>query len=1015
MKKLLLILITILFFSISNSANAAIAYNSSYNAGGAGSYSFTNTGGNFMVLLVGLTSATPVSATYNGVSLTSQVVQQMSSQSNWIQMLILMSPATGANTLVITGSNFNASSVATYSGVKTSGQPEALSYGTTSGTSITRSITTVTNNSWVIAGFGANGQPTTYTNVTARASNSFPYLGDNNAAITPVGSYSQTAGLSGSTPWAMIQISIAPAPATAPILTSPTATAITTNTALLGANITSDGGATITARGVCWGTSANPATNCVAEGNTTTGIFTHARTGFPSGTLIYYRGYATNSAGTGYSADGTFNTLVTASNAMEILVVAGGGGGGGWHGGGGGGGGLLYDASHTVTAQAYTVTVGGGGLSGNTYYDTRATNGGNSIFHTITAFGGGHGGSATPAGADGGSGGGDGYGALGQGLGTSGQGNNGGTASGIPGYSTGGGGGAGKAGANGTQSISGNGGDGLPYSISGSSVYYAGGGGGGSSSVVSNGTGGLGGGGNGANYNNSPSAAIPGTNGLGGGGGGCYETNTAGSGGSGVVIISYKTADWSAYTINGGTITTNGAYTVHTFNNSGVFSVVMSAPIGTIKALVVAGGGGNSGNTGGGGGGGVLYEAIHNITTQVYTVTVGAGGSTESTGGNSVFDNMSAIGGGKGAYNTAGYSGGSGGGGGSQSPWTGGYGISGQGYNGGNGYSTNSSSGGGGGGAGAVGGNGTSSIGGNGGNGVTYSISGSSVTYGGGGGAGGTITGGAGGTGGGGKGEDGSSNNSTAGTPNTGGGGGAGWNTSGKAGGSGIVIISYKTADFTAYTITGGTETTDGANTVHTFLYPGGNFTVMNPAPTVTAISPSSATNTASISISSVTGTYFQSGATVKLTKSGQSNINCTGFTFSNSTTLITGTCPITGAATGQWNVVVTNPDTQTGTLTNGFSINSPAAVNWNNSNVQEITLTTDRLFTFTNGKSGAIYTLIIKQNATGGWKVSWPSNVKWIGGTAPTLTSNANAVDMFKFVNDGTNFLGDTPALDIK
>ncbi|HCE68020.1 MAG TPA: hypothetical protein DER40_11025 [Geobacter sp.] len=93
-----------------------------------------------------------------------------------------------------------------------------------------------------------------------------------------------------------------------PLLSSPTATAIGSSTATLGANLTSTGGATITARGTVWGTIANPTGNAVAEGGSATGIFSHARSGLTSGTKIYYRGYATNSAGTGYSADGSFYT-----------------------------------------------------------------------------------------------------------------------------------------------------------------------------------------------------------------------------------------------------------------------------------------------------------------------------------------------------------------------------------------------------------------------------------------------------------------------------------------------------------------------------------------------------------------------------------------------------------------------------------------------------------------------------------------------------------------------------------
>jgi Tfp pilus assembly protein FimT len=103
-----------------------------------------------------------------------------------------------------------------------------------------------------------------------------------------------------------------------------------------------------------------------------------------------------------------------------------------------------------------------------------------------------------------------------------------------------------------------------------------------------------------------------------------------------------------------------------------------------------------------------------------------------------------------------------------------------------------------------------------------------------------------------------------------------------------------------------------------------GGFTVTLPPPTVSSISPLSAINNASVAIASVAGDRFQSGAIVKLTKSGQTDISCAGFTFTNSTTLSNGSCPITGAAAGQWNVKVINPDLQTGTLTNGFTIILP-------------------------------------------------------------------------------------------
>ena len=95
---------------------------------------------------------------------------------------------------------------------------------------------------------------------------------------------------------------------------------------------------------------------------------------------------------------------------------------------------------------------------------------------------------------------------------------------------------------------------------------------------------------------------------------------------------------------------------------------------------------------------------------------------------------------------------------------------------------------------------------------------------------------------------------------------------------------------------------------------------------TVTAINPASGVNNASVTLTSITGTGFASGATVKLTKSGQTDISCTGFTVASSVSITGGSCPITGAAVGTWNVVVTNTDTGAGSLANGLTITAPWA-----------------------------------------------------------------------------------------
>jgi predicted CxxxxCH...CXXCH cytochrome family protein len=97
--------------------------------------------------------------------------------------------------------------------------------------------------------------------------------------------------------------------ATAPTLTTPTATLLEATTATLGANVTADGGSPVTERGTVWNTTGTPtiaANKTTAAG--TTGVFTTNVTSLTSGSKIYYRGYATNSAGTGYSPQGTFYT-----------------------------------------------------------------------------------------------------------------------------------------------------------------------------------------------------------------------------------------------------------------------------------------------------------------------------------------------------------------------------------------------------------------------------------------------------------------------------------------------------------------------------------------------------------------------------------------------------------------------------------------------------------------------------------------------------------------------------------
>ena len=268
---------------------------------------------------------------------------------------------------------------------------------------------------------------------------------------------------------------------------------------------------------------------------------------------------------------------VPAPLIVEYLVIAGGDAGGSLGGGGGAGGYRSSVSGETsgrntsaespltlATGTSYTVTVGGGGATSNSY-STNGSAGSSSTFSTVTSAGGGGGqsrGGGTTSSQNGGSGGGstDWFGATTAGSGTTAQGFDGGvsTSSANPGGGggTGGGGGASAAGSNFTGSgTSGDGGNGLASSITGTSVTRAGGGGGGDGSSVSAFGGGSGGSGGGGNGGNSNAIGLPGTDETGGGGGGSGNGNTtAGDGGSGIVIIRYP-SEYAITSVGGGLIT----------------------------------------------------------------------------------------------------------------------------------------------------------------------------------------------------------------------------------------------------------------------------------------------------------------------------------------------------------------------------------------------------------------------------------------------------------------------------
>lgn len=95
-----------------------------------------------------------------------------------------------------------------------------------------------------------------------------------------------------------------------PLITTISASSITTTSLTTGGNITFDGNASITSRGVCWSKTINPTINDSKTSESySTGLFSSNVNLLDPETTYYLRAYATNSYGTGYGNQLTITTL----------------------------------------------------------------------------------------------------------------------------------------------------------------------------------------------------------------------------------------------------------------------------------------------------------------------------------------------------------------------------------------------------------------------------------------------------------------------------------------------------------------------------------------------------------------------------------------------------------------------------------------------------------------------------------------------------------------------------------
>src|SRR5690554_3672892 len=107
-----------------------------------------------------------------------------------------------------------------------------------------------------------------------------------------------------------------------PVLSTTEVTEINQTTATVKGNITDDGGATVTARGVCWSTNQNPTiSNNKTTDGTGAGTFVSNISGLEPNTTYYVRAYATNGAGTGYGSAMSFTTLEVVLPVLSTTEV----------------------------------------------------------------------------------------------------------------------------------------------------------------------------------------------------------------------------------------------------------------------------------------------------------------------------------------------------------------------------------------------------------------------------------------------------------------------------------------------------------------------------------------------------------------------------------------------------------------------------------------------------------------------------------------------------------------------
>ena len=161
------------------------------------STSFTCSGTNRILFVMAMSSSTAWGGfTYNGVALTQ--IQTDQTASHLIGLWYLVNPASGSNTLAGTwgGNQAHSVVVASYNGVKQSSPINASTTATGSGTSLTTTASSTTDNCWGILAGGTGGatsiDASTNAVLISRVQGNIDGLFHTNTPITPAGSFGMT-------------------------------------------------------------------------------------------------------------------------------------------------------------------------------------------------------------------------------------------------------------------------------------------------------------------------------------------------------------------------------------------------------------------------------------------------------------------------------------------------------------------------------------------------------------------------------------------------------------------------------------------------------------------------------------------------------------------------------------------------------------------------------------------------------------------------------------------------------